>query len=29
LSFVNYSEELPFFRDEVMPRLVRMGLREP
>jgi dimethylsulfone monooxygenase len=28
LSFVNYADELPFFRDAVMPRLVRMGLRE-
>jgi alkanesulfonate monooxygenase SsuD/methylene tetrahydromethanopterin reductase-like flavin-dependent oxidoreductase (luciferase family) len=28
LSFVNYGAELPFFHDEVMPRLVRMGLRE-
>jgi alkanesulfonate monooxygenase SsuD/methylene tetrahydromethanopterin reductase-like flavin-dependent oxidoreductase (luciferase family) len=28
LSFVNYGTELPYFRDEVMPRLVRMGLRE-
>jgi FMNH2-dependent dimethyl sulfone monooxygenase len=28
LSFVNYLDELPLFRDEVMPRLVRMGLRE-
>ena len=26
LSFVNYLDELPFFRDEVMPRLARMGL---
>jgi dimethylsulfone monooxygenase len=29
LSFVNYLDELPLFRHEVMPRLVRMGLREP
>jgi alkanesulfonate monooxygenase SsuD/methylene tetrahydromethanopterin reductase-like flavin-dependent oxidoreductase (luciferase family) len=28
LSFVNYLDELPFFRDEVLPRLARMGLRE-
>jgi alkanesulfonate monooxygenase SsuD/methylene tetrahydromethanopterin reductase-like flavin-dependent oxidoreductase (luciferase family) len=28
LSFVNYLHELPFFRDEVLPRLARMGLRE-
>jgi FMNH2-dependent dimethyl sulfone monooxygenase len=27
LSFVNYLDELPFFRDEVMPRLTRMRLR--
>ena len=27
LSFVNYLDELPFFRDEVLPRLARMGLR--
>ena len=29
VSFVNYLDELPFFRDEVLPRLARMGLREP
>ena len=28
LSFVNYGDELPFFRDEVLPRLARMGLRQ-
>ncbi len=28
VSFVNYLEELPYFRDEVLPRLERMGLRE-
>lgn len=28
ISFVNYLEELPYFRDEVLPRLERMGLRE-
>ncbi len=28
ISFVNYLDELPFFRDEVLPRLARMGLRE-
>jgi FMNH2-dependent dimethyl sulfone monooxygenase len=28
VSFVNYAEELPFFCDEVMPRLEKMGLRE-
>jgi dimethylsulfone monooxygenase len=27
VSFVNYLEELPYFRDEVLPRLERMGLR--
>ena len=27
-SFVNYLDEFPLFRDEVMPRLVRLGLRE-
>ena len=26
-SFVNYNDEFPFFRDEVLPRLERMGLR--
>jgi FMNH2-dependent dimethyl sulfone monooxygenase len=28
VSFVNYLDELPFFRDEVLPRLERLGLRE-
>ncbi len=28
ISFVNYNEEFPLFRDEVLPRLERMGLRE-
>lgn len=28
LSFVNYVVELPYFRDEVLSRLARMGLRE-
>ncbi|MEE8332688.1 MAG: LLM class flavin-dependent oxidoreductase [Alphaproteobacteria bacterium] len=28
LSFVNYGSELPYFCDEVLPRLERMGLRE-
>jgi dimethylsulfone monooxygenase len=28
-SFVNYGKELPYFVSEVMPRLERMGLREP
>jgi len=27
VSFVNYADELPFFCDEVLPRLVRMGVR--
>jgi FMNH2-dependent dimethyl sulfone monooxygenase len=27
ISFVNYLDELPFFCDEVLPRLTRMGLR--
>jgi FMNH2-dependent dimethyl sulfone monooxygenase len=27
-SFVNYLAEFPFFRDEVLPRLERLGLRE-
>ena len=26
-SFVNYLKELPFFCDEVLPRLERMGMR--
>lgn len=28
ISFVNYLEELPYFCDEVLPRLERIGLRE-
>lgn len=27
LSFVNYLDEMPYFRDEVLPRLVRQGVR--
>jgi FMNH2-dependent dimethyl sulfone monooxygenase len=27
-SFVNYADEFPYFRDEVLPRLERLGLRE-
>ena len=27
VSFVNYLDELPYFRDEVLPRLVRLGVR--
>ena len=29
VSLVNYADELPFFRDEVLPRLERVGLRLP
>jgi len=29
LSFVNYLNELPYFRDEVLPRLARLGVRQP
>jgi alkanesulfonate monooxygenase SsuD/methylene tetrahydromethanopterin reductase-like flavin-dependent oxidoreductase (luciferase family) len=29
LSFVNYLDELPYFRDEVLPRLVQLGVRQP
>ena len=29
VSFVNYLDELPYFRAEVLPRLARLGLREP
>ena len=28
ISLVNYIDELPFFCDEVLGRLARMGLRE-
>jgi alkanesulfonate monooxygenase SsuD/methylene tetrahydromethanopterin reductase-like flavin-dependent oxidoreductase (luciferase family) len=28
VSFVNFLDELPYFRDEVLPRLERLGLRE-
>jgi alkanesulfonate monooxygenase SsuD/methylene tetrahydromethanopterin reductase-like flavin-dependent oxidoreductase (luciferase family) len=28
LSFINYLDELPYFRDEVLPRLAAMGVRE-
>jgi FMNH2-dependent dimethyl sulfone monooxygenase len=27
ISFVNYLDELPYFRDEVLPRLQRLGIR--
>jgi FMNH2-dependent dimethyl sulfone monooxygenase len=29
VSFVNYLNEVPYFRDEVLPRLVRLGVRQP
>jgi alkanesulfonate monooxygenase SsuD/methylene tetrahydromethanopterin reductase-like flavin-dependent oxidoreductase (luciferase family) len=29
VSFVNYLNEFPYFRDEVLPRLLRLGVREP
>ena len=29
LAFVDYAEEFPYFRDEVMPRLEQKGLRQP
>jgi FMNH2-dependent dimethyl sulfone monooxygenase len=29
ISFINYLDELPFFRDEVLPRLERLGVRVP
>ena len=28
-SFVNFANEFPYFRTEVLPRLERLGLREP
>jgi alkanesulfonate monooxygenase SsuD/methylene tetrahydromethanopterin reductase-like flavin-dependent oxidoreductase (luciferase family) len=28
ITFVNYVDELPYFRDEVLPRLEKMGLRQ-
>lgn len=28
-SFVNFASEFGYFRDEVLPRLVRLGVREP
>jgi dimethylsulfone monooxygenase len=28
ITFVNYVDEFPYFRDEVLPRLERMGLRK-
>jgi alkanesulfonate monooxygenase SsuD/methylene tetrahydromethanopterin reductase-like flavin-dependent oxidoreductase (luciferase family) len=29
VSFVNYLNETPYFCDEVLPRLVRLGVRQP
>ena len=29
LSFVNYLRELPYFCDEILPRLARLGARTP
>jgi alkanesulfonate monooxygenase SsuD/methylene tetrahydromethanopterin reductase-like flavin-dependent oxidoreductase (luciferase family) len=29
ISFVDFAAELPYFRDEVLPRLVSMGVRRP
>lgn len=29
VSFVDYGREFPYFRDEVLPRLERKGLRQP
>jgi dimethylsulfone monooxygenase len=29
VSLVNYADELPYLRDEVLPRLERLGLRNP
>jgi alkanesulfonate monooxygenase SsuD/methylene tetrahydromethanopterin reductase-like flavin-dependent oxidoreductase (luciferase family) len=29
VSLVNYVDEFPYFRDEVLPRLERLGLRKP
>ena len=28
VSLINYADELPFFCDEVLPRLERAGIRE-
>lgn len=28
LSFVNYTQELPYFRDEVLPLLEKAGIRK-
>ena len=29
LVFLNYLQELPYFLDEVLPRMVQAGLRRP
>ena len=29
IGMINYLDELPFFCDEVLPRLERLGVREP
>jgi alkanesulfonate monooxygenase SsuD/methylene tetrahydromethanopterin reductase-like flavin-dependent oxidoreductase (luciferase family) len=29
LSMVNYAEELPYFAQEVLPRLEKLGVRAP
>jgi FMNH2-dependent dimethyl sulfone monooxygenase len=29
ISLVNYLDELPYVRDEVLPRLERLGVRRP
>ena len=29
ITFVNYVDEFPYFREEVLPRLERLGLRKP
>lgn len=29
MSFVNYADEFPYFRAEVLPRLERLGVRQP
>jgi FMNH2-dependent dimethyl sulfone monooxygenase len=29
INFVNFNDEFPFFRDEILPRLERLGVRAP
>ena len=29
LAFLNYADELPYFAQEVLPRLEKMGIRLP